>query len=311
MDAVLEIADGRRVRRHTFGAMGTRVRVIAPEATPRARDGFADAVAMVERTFARLEGRFTRFRSDSELMAVNAAAGRPTRVSAEFMTLLELSMDAARRTGGLFDPTVLPALLAAGYDRDYADVAREPRAPRPTPRAAGRWSDLQVDAESVLLPEGVALDFGGIAKGWTADIAAEQAAHLLPWMIVDAGGDLRLVGEPPVGGLDVGVEDPFDPSREILRLKLASGALATSSVTRRSWGPGLHHLIDPRTWRPAATGILQATVWAESCTEAEVRSKWALLAGHDALDEIHALLVTDEGRLATNLAALDGAEVGA
>jgi hypothetical protein len=51
------------------------------------------------------------------------------------------------------------------------------------------------------------------------------------------------VGSVPAQGLEVGVEEPHDPTAEILRLRLDRGALATSSVTLRSWGPGLHHLI--------------------------------------------------------------------
>ena len=80
------------------------------------------------------------------------------------------------------------------------------------------------------------------------------------------------------------------------------GALATSSVTMRSWGPGIHHLIDPRTGRPADTGVLQATMWAPSCAAAEIGSKWALLSGDQILDRLPAILVHEDGSIVTNLA---------
>ena len=148
----------------------------------------------------------------------------------------------------------------------------------------------------MFLPEGVALDFGGIAKGWAADRASE-AVESLPWAVVDAGGDLRIGGSTPDGGLDIAVEDPISPGSEVVRLKLTFGALATSSVTRRSWGPRLHHIIDPRTGRPAITRVLQATAWAETCAEAEVRATWALLAGPTILflDGGEVLLNLDHG----------------
>ncbi|GIU99232.1 MAG: hypothetical protein KatS3mg014_0848 [Actinomycetota bacterium] len=89
----------------------------------------------------------------------------------------------------------------------------------------------------------------------------------------------------------MGVEDPEDPSAELLRLHLLGGALATSSTTRRAWGPGLHHLIDPATALPAATGVLQATAWAPECAEAEVAAKDALLRGPGSLQDVPGVLV--------------------
>jgi thiamine biosynthesis lipoprotein len=143
------------------------------------------------------------------------------------------------------------------------------------------------------------LDFGGIAKGWTVDLAAARLEEA-PWAIVDAGGDLRLVGSPPAEGLDVAVEDPHDRGNEILRVRVASGAVATTSITVRTWGPGLHQVIDPRTALPASTGVVQATVWAPTCTDAEVWAKAALLRGPAILDRVPAALVTCAGQIQTN-----------
>jgi thiamine biosynthesis lipoprotein len=88
---------------------------------------------------------------------------------------------------------------------------------------------------------------------------------------------------------------------EVVRLKLSVGALATSAVTRRTWGPGLHHVIDPRTGRPAITRVLQATAWAATCAEAEVRATWALLAGPAILERLPAILFQENGPALTNL----------
>ncbi len=89
---------------------------------------------------------------------------------------------------------------------------------------------------------------------------------------------------------------------EAIRLRVASGALATTSVTVRSWGPGAHHVIDPRTSLPAMTEVVQATVWGRTCAEAEVWSKAALLAGPDILDRVEGCLVLASGEVVTNLA---------
>jgi FAD:protein FMN transferase len=286
---------------HSFRAMGTTITLIGPvDSDPEA---FAEAARDTEAIFEDQEQRFSRFRSDSELSKVNASAGGRIKVSADLAEVTRLALDAAARTGGLFDPTTLPALLAAGYDRDIDDVRREPRIlPLADAPPCGRHAEVALEGQHLHLPEGVALDFGGIAKGWTADRAAEHAVGLLPWASVNAGGDVRVAGLLPAEGLKIGVEDPAG-SDHVLEVALRSGALATSSVIKRSWGPGLHHLIDPRTARPAATSFVQVTAWASTCAEAEVFAKWALLGGNGVLDEVSAVGVLDGGDIVMNLEA--------
>jgi thiamine biosynthesis lipoprotein len=261
----------------------------------------------VQAIFAAEDARFSRFRADSELALVNARAGRWTTVSRPFAELLGFALDSAAQTGGLFDPTILPALLTAGYDRDFREVAERPRvAPiLPPPEPGGRWTEVELMPGAVRLPRGVALDFGGVAKGWTVDRAAEAAEAAvaeLPWAVVDAGGDLRVVGRLSGEPLDIAIEDPFERGREMLRVGLEDGALATSAVTARSWGPGLHQLIDPRTSRPSVTGVVQATVWASTCAEAEVTATWAVLHGPGVLHEVPCALVLDVGEVWVSLA---------
>jgi len=263
--------------RHGFRAMGTSVELLGPAG----HLSFTTAADAVTERFRREEMRFSRFRDDSELHRVNTSAGAWTPASTTFLEVVALALDAARRTEGRVDPTVLAAVVAAGYDRDFDDLVAGARSVlRPAPRC-GRWRAVERRPGEIRLPRGVGLDLGGIAKGWTVDRAAGDAvAAGLPWALVNAGGDLRLLN--PVGAgaaLEISIEDPDASDRELLRLRLSSGALATSSTSRRSWGPGLHHLIDPGTGRPAATGIVQATAWAPTCVDAEVLAKDIVLRG--------------------------------
>jgi thiamine biosynthesis lipoprotein len=302
-----EHGPGAGVERRTFRSMGMDIAVAGPQ-TSRGpeRLAFSRAVAKVERLFLEIDARCSRFRPDSELSRVNAAAGRWQRVSAPFAELLRRALDAARATDGLFDPTILPALVAAGYDRDFDEVVRRPPPPAPAVRPAARWRDVRLDGRLLFLPRGAALDFGGIAKGWAVDRALEQATAL-PWAMVDAGGDLAVRGTPPEP-LSIGVADPFDRRRRIALLGVDGGALATSSTIGRSWGAGRHHVIDPRTWRPSSTPVVQATVWAPTCTEAEILSTWALLLGPRALREADGILVMDDGAIHTSM---PGVAIGA
>jgi thiamine biosynthesis lipoprotein len=278
----------------TFRAMGTEVVLIGPDsvdAAPARR-----AVRVVRRVFEREERRFSRFRSDSELSLVNATAGRTVELSTGFAALLRRALDGARRTKGRFDPTVLPALIAAGYDRDFDELFAGARNALHPPVPCGRWRHVHLDGHRLRMPEGIALDFGGIAKGWTVDLAVRAALRAgLPWALVNAGGDLRIEGvAPPVA---VAVEDPGDPTSESARLHLSSGALATSSTMARAWGDGLHHLIDPRTGKPIDGDVVQATIWAPSCAEAEVLAKAAIVGGLTSIGDVPAAVVTRDGSL--------------
>jgi thiamine biosynthesis lipoprotein len=231
---------------------------------------------------------------------VNAAAGSWTDVSPAFEDVADLAIGAAALTEGRFDPSVLDAILACGYDRDFDEVIAGARGALRPPRPCGRWNEIERRPGRILLPAGVSLDFGGIAKGWTVDRAAEDAvAAGLPWALVDAGGDLRLNGDAPE--LEVAVEDPERPPTELVRLRLRTGALATSTTAKRAWGPGLHHLIDPATGAPATGRVIQATVWAPTCAEAEVAAKDALLRDDAEASAQPGVLLTADGQVTVSV----------
>lgn len=286
--------------RRTFRAMGTEVALIShPDADADVFDG---AFARVASIFAREERRFSRFRDNSELSRLNRSTGRWFEVSAPFATVLRLGLDGASATAGSFDPTVLRAVEAAGYDRDFRAIVPGDVSQTPAPTPCGRWREIELDDGRVRLPHGVGLDLGGLVKGWTADLAAETAVRLgLPWAIVNAGGDLRLAGDAPP--LDVGIEEPHDRTATCCVVRIEAGGVATTSVTLRSWGQGLHHVIDPRTGLSARTPLVQATMWAPTCAEAEILAKWALLEGVSALDRLDGVgvLVLASGEIVTNL----------
>jgi len=253
-------------------------------------DSAQDALQAVRTLLLEVHDRLTRFEPDSELSRLN----RDPRERVPASPLLCRFADAVRwagaMSGGLVDPTVLPAVEAAGYvdhlDPDGADVLDRVRPPArptapPTP-APGGWVHVGTDGDHVVRPLGVRIDSGGIGKGLAADLAAERLLALAAWA-VDCGGDLRIGGGAGVPR-SVEITDPFTPGLVVHRFRVTRGAVATSGTTRRRWrtdeADGMaHHLIDPRTGAPADTGIVQATALAPSGLEAEVRAKTALLAG--------------------------------
>src|SRR3954453_17933156 len=246
----------------------------------------------VAATRARLEDwhrRFSRFEADSELSLLNAAPGRRVRVSDAMCRFGAASVDAAWRTHGLVDPTLVDEIETAGYRTDLGapvPLADSLRAAPPRKPARGRdgqpWQRVRVDRRrrTVTRPHGLRLDSGGIAKGLFADIAGAALESSASYA-VDCCGDLRLGGRDRLERV-VRVHDPF--GRGVLHeFHVASGGVATSGIGRRSWidseGRPAHHLLDPSTGRPAFTGVVQATALAGTALDAEVRAKAALLSG--------------------------------
>lgn len=262
----------------TFYAMGSRVTLSLPEASP---DAARHATDRVRALFERAEQRFSRFRHDSELAHLQRAAG-PFAASREMFAMVARSQRYVRATGGLFDPGIGGALAAAGYDRSFAPGALDgdTRAP-PTGRCPS-LADAALDpaTRTITLPAGLTLDLGGIVKGATVD---EAAATLTPPYALDAGGDARLDGRGPDDeGWVVDVEDPHDAARVLRSFRVGPCAVATSATTRRRWkraGVEAHHVIDPRVGAPADTDLAQVTVFARRAAHAEVLAKVAIVLG--------------------------------
>jgi len=269
-----------------FHGFGTEVYVRLwprPGREQEAAGALQRAVALLRRA----ERRLSRFDPRSDLSRINRRAGEPVRVGRLTRAVVAEALAAAHATGGLFDPTVLHAVQAAGYDRDFALLAKggAVTADAPdVPRARFRAVEIDWQAGTVRVPVGAGLDLGGIAKGWLAD-AVVRRLRRYGAALADLGGDIAVAGRPPgEEAWQIEVADPWDESRALGVLSLRAGGVATSGVLRRRWctaaGP-YHHIIDPRTGRPARTDLVQVTVAAPRAAAAEVAATAALLLGRE------------------------------
>ena len=234
----------------------------------------------------RLERCWSRFRRDSELAVVNAAAGGWVPVSDTLLDALDRAGELWCATAGVFDPTVLQALLDAGYDRTFEHV-RSSDAPVPPARPAPGWPAVVIDraGRAVRLPGGVGLDLGGLGKGYAADVVAEGlVARGAESALVSLGGDVRVAGVAPAGGWRVPVEDPRPGAAAPFEHVLERGAVVMSTTCIRRWTRGgvpLHHIIDPRTGAPAVSPLAGVAVAADEAWWAEGLAKAALGARRD------------------------------
>ena len=288
----------------SFPSMGSDARLVVDGADPEPARAFLLAY----------EARLTRFDPHSELSLLNRSDQEAVPASPLLLRAVSAALWAAERSGGLVDPTLLPALRIAGYDRsrrapELPLAEALPDAPRrraAAPDPAARWRSVSVDERAGVIrrPRGVEIETGGTGKGLAADLVAASLGHADRFAI-DCGGDIR------VGGAGVR-ERPFDvvvrhplTGEPIERLRLRGGGVATSGIDVRLWrdaaGQAAHHILDPSTGRPAWTGLVGATALAPTALEAETLAKTALLSGRAGALRLLArhggLVVRDDGEV--------------
>jgi thiamine biosynthesis lipoprotein len=282
--------------------------------------GLADSA---QRRIDELERRWSRFLDDSEISNLNRKAGTFVEVSADTATLIQRAVDAWRLTGGAFDPTVLGAVIRAGYHRSFDQLGPTPE-PGASPLGIGA-EHIAFAGSTACVPVGVGFDPGGIGKGLAADMmCAELMEAGADGACVNLGGDVAVAGIGPDGdgcgyGWTVAVEYP-GRAEPLGMIGLAQGAVATTSSLRRTWhsdGEARHHLIDPQIGRPSDSDVVLAAVVATDAWLAEVLAKAVLLAGAAHPFDIlggtgaEALAVDDHGRVmaSSNLGAYLGGAV--
>jgi len=283
---------------------GARWEALGTTASVYVADAALDtARAAVEAELAAIDQACSRFREDSDLERANAAAGRPTGVGPLLEEAIAVALRAARLSDGMVDPTIGQALILAGYDRDFAEIRRGAALPLKAIRVPG-WRAVRIHNGVLTMPRGVRLDLGATAKALAADRAASAAAQAAnTGVLVNLGGDIAVAGEPPPGGWTVGVgDDHRGPAEQTITIR--SGGVATSSTAVRAWGPGRHHIIDPRTGIPTAPHWRTVTVAAASCVDANTASTAAIVFGAQALRwlsdrNLPARLVAHDGAVTT------------
>jgi thiamine biosynthesis lipoprotein len=227
-----------------------------------------------------------RFRDDSEISRVNARAGEVVAISPTLELALGAALVAREATDGLCDPSILPALLALGYDVDYDELKFRGGTVLAAPvRGAGVDAfTLDRSNHTVTISPDCRLDLGASAKALAADLIADDVAPT-GGVVVEIGGDVAVRGRGPEGPWVIGLSDSLELSGKEPRVAINDGGIATSSTTTRTWRAGgqlVNHIVDPRTGSFAVGPYATATVSASSCLLANAFATASLLWGEDA-----------------------------
>lgn len=293
--------------RYTFHAMGGP----ASLQLPAPRSSHTDALArQAIQEVLRIEAKYSRYRADSVIGRINAAAGGdPTECDEETLRLLRFADHLWRSSEGRFDAT--SGVLRRAWNFRSGQVPTQAQIDELLPLV--NWQQVHWSASeggtagSVRLAmPGMELDFGGFGK----EYAADRAAHVLRsagvrHALVELAGDLAAVGPRPDGTpWQIGVQHPRKPGAVLATVPLADGALATSGDYERyieAEGRRYGHVLDARTGWPV-DHWQSVSIVAPTCLAAGAAATLCLLAGPEAAEqaELQGLFVDCKGDVKSN-----------
>lgn len=263
--------------------------------------------ALIAACFERLaeyEALFSRTDPESEVARLNAAGGKELPLSADTRELLALGKAFGERTNGAFDITIAPVSalwdFSSGTLPDAAALAD----------AAARvdWRALDVTETGATLQNGMAVDLGGIAKGYAADRLAEYLrGEGVTSALLDLGGNVYALGDKNGKPFAVGIRDPQNEASLAAVVRVRDKSVVTSGVYERGFtkdGVRYHHLLDPQTGYPVQNGLASVTIVSERSVEADALSTACFVLGLqdglalvEATDGVEALFIAADGTL--------------
>ncbi len=229
----------------------------------------------------RIEHKYSRYRDDNLMAAINAGDRRWVSLDDETLRLLDFADQCWQLSEGAFDIT--SGVLRRAWRFDGSDQIPAPEQVDALLPLVG-WNKVERQGEQLRLQEGMELDLGGIGKEYAVDSAFQLAGGLTEAdLLVNFGGDL--VGRSTTSPWQVGMEGTARPMEG--QLQFTTGALATSGDSRRFLlrdGIRYSHVLDPRSGWPVADAPRAVTVFGQQCTQAGLLSTLALLQGKHAED---------------------------
>jgi thiamine biosynthesis lipoprotein len=294
--------------RASFSAMGTEVSfAVFTVDDVGGQKAIGDAISEIRR----LEAMMTTWRDDSEISRINQNAGiQPVAVSPETIEVIDAAEQSSKLSGGAFDISFYALKGLWHFDED-----REAKIP-PLAEIKKRLSlidyrKIKVDHEKrtvFLEKKGMAINLGGIAKGYAVDraVAVLKRAGFAN-AIVQAGGDLMCAGSKAGQPWTSGIRDPRGARGEVFAvMRLVDHAFSTAGDYERYFvidGKRYHHIIDPRTGFPAMQSR-SVTIYAPNATLADGIDDAIFILGWkkgfemiDKLEDVGAVVVDGEGQV--------------
>ncbi len=244
----------------------------------------------------------------SEVWMIDHAAGKTVTVSKETSEIISFMLSAAEKTNGALDPSVYPVVREWGFTTGNYRIPDDDTVSELLEMTGYR--KITVSENSVTVPDGMLIDLGAAAKGYTGDVLAGIfKKNNIGSAVVSLGGNVQAVGSKPDGSdWKVSIRDPFDENGQVCIVSVSDKAVVTSGNYERFFtgedGKRYCHIIDPSTGHPADNGLASVTVISESGILCDCLSTAMFVKGKDGAEKywkenggFDMIIVTSDGEV--------------
>ena len=243
----------------------------------------------------------------SEIYQANHSQGRTVPISPQTADLISFALEMAQKTDGALEPTIYPVLTAWGFTTDSKQVPSSQEIEELLGRVG--YDRILLEGEKLTVPEGMCLDMGAVAKGYTADLVAEALdRHEVESAVISLGGNVQAIGARPDGSpWRIGLRAPWEEGT-LGVLEVTDAAVVTSGGYENYFtdeeGNIYWHILDPATGYPAKSGLQSVTIIGTRGRMCDALSTALFVMGPEKAEEywrknggFEMLLVTDENEI--------------
>ena len=266
------------------------------------------ALSEAEKRILQLEEELSVTNESSDIWKIDHSDGKSVEVSDDTAIIINKAIEMGGRTGGALDITLYPVLKEWGFTTGDHKVPDEKTLKRLLENVD--YSKVNIDGDTVSLPEDVEIDLGALAKGYTGDeIMKSMADNGISSAIVSLGGNVQALGTKPDGSnWKVAVRDPFAPDTDMCIIEISDKAVITSGNYERYFtaddGSVYWHILDPADGYPADNGLVSVTVIGDCGLDCDALSTALFVAGYDGARKLlksdpsfDLILVSDDHRI--------------
>lgn len=279
---------------------------------PRSREGLNTAIERI----VEIEQRMSATLPDSDISKINENAGKnPVKVHPDTFFVIKKALEYAELTQGSFDISTLPVSRLWDLSADNPRIPEAEEIKQTLALVDYRKIKLDEEKQTVYLEsEGMAIDLGGIAKGYAGDeVVNILRQHGVERALINLGGNIMVInGREDGSPWRIGIQNPRQEkepeARHVAVLQVRDCAVVTSGDYERynvkvyeQTGKRYHHIFDPATGYPAENGVISVTIVTESGIDADALSTSLFVLGverglvlADSLEGIHALIITQD-----------------
>ena len=263
-----------------------------------------------EQECLRYEKLLSKTVEGSDVWNINHANGQRTQVSDETRALILMALNYSRQSDGRFDITVEPCVSLWDFTGERMGILPDPEELAAAAEKVD-WTKVDVNEDGVLLPAGMSIDLGAIAKGYISDQIAEFLADRgVESGFLNVGGNVRTIGAKPDGSpWKIGIQDPEGVRDQSIvgGVTLIGESVVTSGIYERGFtvdGVCYHHILDPNTGWPVQNELAGISIVTENACMADALSTTVFAMGLEegtafieGLAGVEAIFVTRDGEV--------------